>query len=49
MKKNVMKGLISIIIILFTNLAVFLILDDFNEAFWICYAFAMLAALITKS
>jgi hypothetical protein len=41
-----MKGLISLIVILFTNLAVFLILDDFNEAFWICYVFAMIAALI---
>jgi len=47
MKNNVMKGLISLIVILFTNLAVFLILDDFNEAFWICYVFAMIAALIT--
>lgn len=46
MKNNVMKGLISLIVILFTNLAVFLILDDFNEAFWICYVFAMIAALI---
>lgn len=47
MKKNVMKGMISLIVILFTNLAIFLILDDFNEAFWICYIFAMIAALIT--
>lgn len=47
MKNNVMKGMISLIVILFTNLAIFLILDDFNEAFWICYSFGMIAALIT--
>lgn len=48
MKKGLMKGLIALIIILFTNIAIFLLLEEFDTTFWICYTFSMLAALITS-
>lgn len=47
MKRSLMKALIALIIIVCTNVAIFLIWDDFFVTFWICYAFSMLAALIT--
>lgn len=49
MKKQLMKGIIAFIVILFTNLAVFLLMEDFNEAFWICYLFSMIAVLTASA
>ena len=47
MKRSFMKALIALIVIVFTNVALFLLLDEFLTTFWICYAFSMIAALIT--
>lgn len=47
MKRSLMKALIALIVIVFSNVAIFLLWEDFVATFWICYAFSMIAALIT--
>lgn len=47
MKRSLLKALIALIVIVFTNVALFLLLEEFLATFWICYAFSMIAALIT--
>ena len=45
--RTFIRGIIAVILILMGNVGLFLFSATFTMTFWICYAFMMLAALIT--
>lgn len=47
MNRKLLKGLIAIVIILVANVGIFMLGSNFTVAFWINYAFVMIAALVT--
>lgn len=45
--KTIYRVIIAAVFILIANLGIFILGDDFNRIFWICYVFAHLAAIVT--